>query len=230
MAAHQAPRPWDSPGKNTGVGCHFLVQCMKVKSESEVAQSCPTSSSLPGPSVHGIFQARVLEWVARPLLLTSWNLTHTHTHVCVCVCIKFVCFCIMCCSYFPNYTVGFLTVYFYTAPLKCLARIEIELIVFFFMSLYWTDCICKIKSAVIYKHIGRVYSAKLETLHRWKGKKIKRAPSYKRQTKQWCYNYNSIAVFLLWRCYSLSHVWLFAIPWTVACQIVLSLAFSRQEY
>ena len=61
--------PWDSPGKNTGVGCHFLLQCMKVKSESEVAQSCPTFSdpmdcSLPGSSVHGIFQARVLEWVA----------------------------------------------------------------------------------------------------------------------------------------------------------------------
>ena len=37
-------RPWDSPGKNTGVGCHFLLQCMKVKSESEVAQSCPTLS------------------------------------------------------------------------------------------------------------------------------------------------------------------------------------------
>ena len=60
--------PWDSPGRNTGVGCHFLLQCMKVKSESEVAQ-CPTLSdpmdcSLPGSSVHGIFQARVLEWVA----------------------------------------------------------------------------------------------------------------------------------------------------------------------
>ena len=60
------PRPWDSPGKNTGVGCHFLLQCMKVKSESEVAQSCPTLSdpmdySLPGSSIHGIFQARVLE-------------------------------------------------------------------------------------------------------------------------------------------------------------------------
>ena len=60
------PRPWDSPGKNTGVGCHFLLQCMKVKSESEVAQSCPTPSdpmdcSLPGSSVHGIFLARVLE-------------------------------------------------------------------------------------------------------------------------------------------------------------------------
>ena len=63
------PRPWDSPGKNTGVGCHFLIQCMKVKRESEVAQSCPTASdpmdcSLPGSSIHGIFQARVLEWGA----------------------------------------------------------------------------------------------------------------------------------------------------------------------
>ena len=63
------PRPWDSPGENTGVGCHFLLQCMKVKSESEVAQSCPTPSdpmewSLPGSSIHGIFQARVLEWGA----------------------------------------------------------------------------------------------------------------------------------------------------------------------
>ena len=61
--------PWDSPGKNTGVGCHFLLQCMKVKSESEVVLSCPTLSdpmdcSLPGSSVHGIFQARVLEWGA----------------------------------------------------------------------------------------------------------------------------------------------------------------------
>ena len=58
--------PWDSAGKNTGVGCHFLLQCMKVKSESEVTQSCPTPSdpmgcSLPGSFVHGIFQARVLE-------------------------------------------------------------------------------------------------------------------------------------------------------------------------
>ena len=63
------PHPWDSPGKNTGVGCHFLLQCMKVKSENEVAQSCPTPSnpmycSLPGSSIHGIFQARVLEWGA----------------------------------------------------------------------------------------------------------------------------------------------------------------------
>ena len=63
------PHPWDSPGKNTGVGCHFLLQCIKVKSESEVAQSCltlryPMDCSLPGSSVHGIFQARVLEWGA----------------------------------------------------------------------------------------------------------------------------------------------------------------------
>ena len=66
-------RPWDSPGKNTGVGCHFLLQCMKVnmkvKSESEVTQSCPTlhdpmDCSPPGSSAHEIFQARVLEWVA----------------------------------------------------------------------------------------------------------------------------------------------------------------------
>ena len=62
-------RRWDSPGKNIGVGCHFLLQCMKGKSESEVAQLCPTLSdpmdcNLPGSSVHGIFQARVPEWVA----------------------------------------------------------------------------------------------------------------------------------------------------------------------
>ena len=63
------PSPWNPPGKNTGVGCHFLLQCMKVKGESEVAQLYPTlrdptDCSLPGSSVHGIFQARVPEWVA----------------------------------------------------------------------------------------------------------------------------------------------------------------------
>ena len=63
------PRPWDSPGKNSGVSCHFLLQSMKVKRESEVAQSCPTLSdpmdcSPPGSSIHGIFQTRVLEWAA----------------------------------------------------------------------------------------------------------------------------------------------------------------------
>ena len=61
------PHLWDSPGKNTGVGCHFLLQCMEVKSESEAAQSFPTLSdpmdcSLPGSSIHVIFQARILEW------------------------------------------------------------------------------------------------------------------------------------------------------------------------
>ena len=72
-------RPWDSPGKNTGVGCHFLLQCMKVKSESEVAQSCPTlrhpmDCSLPGSAVHGIFQARVLEWGAIAFSSTTCTL------------------------------------------------------------------------------------------------------------------------------------------------------------
>ena len=66
---NRLPRPWDPSGKNTGVGCHFLLQCMQAKSESEVAQSCltlsdPMDCSLPGSSIHGIFQARVLEWSA----------------------------------------------------------------------------------------------------------------------------------------------------------------------
>ena len=74
------PRPWDSPGKNTGVGCHFLLQCMKVKSESEVTLSCPTLSdpmdcSLPGSYIHRIFQARVLEWGA--IAFSRSNLAHT---------------------------------------------------------------------------------------------------------------------------------------------------------
>ena len=73
------PCPWDSPGKNTGVGCHFLLQCMKGKSESEVSQSCPTLRdpmvcTLPGSSVHGIFQARVLEWGAIAFsILVLWD-------------------------------------------------------------------------------------------------------------------------------------------------------------
>ena len=71
------PRPRDSPGKNTGVGCRFHLQCMKVKSESGVAQSYPTLSdpvdcSLPGSSVHGIFQARVLEWGASSFYNVYW--------------------------------------------------------------------------------------------------------------------------------------------------------------
>ena len=79
------PRPWDSLGKNTGVGRHFLLQCVKGKNESEVTQSCPTLSdpmdcSLPGSAIHGVFQARVLKWGAipsdkteLPLLNQKWN-------------------------------------------------------------------------------------------------------------------------------------------------------------
>ena len=76
MAATRLPRPWDSPGKNTGVGCHFLLQCMKVKSEREVAQSCltlrdPMDYSPPGSSVHGIFQAKY--WTGVPLPSPLYN-------------------------------------------------------------------------------------------------------------------------------------------------------------
>ena len=72
-AATRLPHPWDSPGKNIGVGCHFLLQCTKVKSEREVAQSCPTLSSpmdcsLPGTSIHGIFQAKYWSGVPLPSL------------------------------------------------------------------------------------------------------------------------------------------------------------------
>ena len=70
--------PWDSPCKNTGVGCHFLFQCTKVESESEVAQSCPTppdpmDCSLPDFSINGIFQARVLEWVAISFSMSNYT-------------------------------------------------------------------------------------------------------------------------------------------------------------
>ena len=75
---NRLPHPWDSPVKNTGVGCHFLLQCMKVKSEREVAQSYPTLSdpmdcSLTGSSIHGIFQARVLEWGAIGVIYFTGN-------------------------------------------------------------------------------------------------------------------------------------------------------------
>ena len=78
------PRPWDSPGKNTGVGCHFLLQCMKVKSESEVTQSCltlsdPMDCSPPGSSIHGIFQARVLEWGTIAFSITIAGLLQKHS-------------------------------------------------------------------------------------------------------------------------------------------------------
>ena len=77
------PHPWDFPGKNTGIGCHFLLQGMKVKSESEVAQLCltfrnPMDCSLPGSSVHGIFQARVVEWGAIAF-------SNIYTSICICV-------------------------------------------------------------------------------------------------------------------------------------------------
>ena len=85
--------PWDSPGKNIGVGCYSLLQCKRVKSESEVAQSCPTlqdpmDCSLPGSSVHGIFQARVLELVAitfpsYTVSLRKKNPTITFTKKCI---------------------------------------------------------------------------------------------------------------------------------------------------
>ena len=78
------PRLWDSPGKNTGVGCHVLLQCMNVKSESEVAQSCPTlhnsmDCSPPGSAIHGIFQARVLEWGAIAFSVSI----HSHHYICI---------------------------------------------------------------------------------------------------------------------------------------------------
>ena len=77
-------RPWDSPGKNPGVGCHFLLQCMKVESESEVTQSCltlsdPMDCSPPGSSINGICQARVLEWVAIAFSLCASMCIHIYT-------------------------------------------------------------------------------------------------------------------------------------------------------
>ena len=114
------PHPWDSPGKNTGVGFHFLLQCMKVKSESEVAELCLTPSnpmdcSLPGSSVHGIFQARVLEWVAIAFskeLLRVMKMFHTLTGILGCLLHGYIHFSKLtklytyiyriCCMYFSN--------------------------------------------------------------------------------------------------------------------------------
>ena len=89
--------PWDPPGKNTGVGCHFLLQFMKVKSESEVAQSCPTLSdpmdwSPPGSSIHGIFQARVLVisnayFILKMVYYSCFIILVSFVCVCVCVCV-----------------------------------------------------------------------------------------------------------------------------------------------
>ena len=94
------PHPWDFPGKNTGVGCHFLLQCMRVKSESEVAQSCltlsdPMDCSLPGSSVHGICQARVLEWGA--IAFSKSCLEHMNLF-CILIVILIVKLCISTCS------------------------------------------------------------------------------------------------------------------------------------
>ena len=106
-----SPRPWDSPGKNTGVSCHFLLQSMKVKSESEVAQLCQTLSSSmdcrpSGPSVHGIFQARTLEWGAiafsscmrRDMYIMCITICecvdiyiYTHTYICSPLSVPLVC-------------------------------------------------------------------------------------------------------------------------------------------
>ena len=84
------PHPWDSPGKSTGVGCHFLFQCMKVKSESEIAQSCltlsdPMDCSLPGSSIPGIFQARVLEWGAIAIYFFRYLFSNLNSNSDFCV-------------------------------------------------------------------------------------------------------------------------------------------------
>ena len=91
------PRPWDSPGKNTGVGCRFLLQCMKVKREREVTQSCPTlrdpmDCSPPGSFVHGIFQARALDQAHLLPQMENfhscyiWAVFHfVSAYVCVCI-------------------------------------------------------------------------------------------------------------------------------------------------
>ena len=105
------PRPWDSPGKNTGVCCHFLLQCMKVKTESGVAQLCPTlrnpmDCSPPGSSAHGIFQARVLEWGAIAFskeylknIYIYFDLSICNTHICIPDSLGFYLFSIY---FFPN--------------------------------------------------------------------------------------------------------------------------------
>src|SRR5574340_813676 len=78
------PRPWDSPGKNTGVGCHFLLQCMKVKSESEVTQSCPTlrdpmDCSQPGSSILGTFPGKNTRVGCHCLLRLKYIVTHQNS-------------------------------------------------------------------------------------------------------------------------------------------------------
>ena len=80
------PRPWDSPGKNTGVGCHFLLQCMKVKSESEVTQLCltlsdPMDCSLPGSSVHWFSRQEYWSGVALPSPIYMLDLVNSYSHL-----------------------------------------------------------------------------------------------------------------------------------------------------
>ena len=121
--------PRNSPGKNTGVGCHFLLQCMKVKSESEVAQSCPTlhdpmDCSLPGSSVHGIFQARVLEWGAiafseiQPTVLQMSQALKKHVHqsdqisVCKCMNLSLYQRCVLSCTMSSTWELGLFLKFF----------------------------------------------------------------------------------------------------------------------
>ena len=87
MAAHQFPHPWDSPGKNTGVGCHFLLQSMKVKSESEVAQLCltlvtPWTAAYQAPSSMGF--SRQEYWSGVPLPSPIWNCRVCYNCIGVC--------------------------------------------------------------------------------------------------------------------------------------------------
>ena len=145
-------RPWDSPGKSTGVGCHFLLQCMKVKSESEVAQSCltlsnPMDCSLPGSSIHGIFQARVLEWSAIAfsghISLDSFNLKYFLSH------------------FLPLLTLMFWGVqasYFYKMPINWIFLIFLMSRVMYIHDCYWSSGVfsvsCIRRCLILVCHIG----------------------------------------------------------------------------
>ena len=112
--------PWDSPGKNTGVGCHFLLQCMKVKSENEVAQLCPTlcnpmDCSLPGSFIHGIFQARVLEWGA-----IAFSVPSTALDLIFFLCLLYLYFYILC-----HYLIIILQILFTSLP-----RLNVKVYIF----------------------------------------------------------------------------------------------------
>ena len=99
------PRPWDSPGKNTGVCCHFLLPCMKVESESEVTQSCltlsdPMDCSLPGSSINGIFPGNSTG-VGCHCLLPRLSIDLIYFAVTICTC-SLVFSCIYQCLAFPT--------------------------------------------------------------------------------------------------------------------------------